>query len=63
MGTLQHACRIDGATVAACIPVELSPHLVRDVVSMNATVAVIGTLSDQRTQQLVLRLRTPAGQP
>lgn len=64
MGTLQHGCTIDGATVAACIPVELSPQILYGTsLSMNATVAVIGTLSDQRTQQLVLRLRTPPGQP
>jgi hypothetical protein len=64
MGSVQHDCTVGGAHVDACVPIELSPQILYGTeLSMNAKVAVIGTLSDQRTDQLVLRMRTPDQQP
>ncbi|MCE9580505.1 MAG: Ig-like domain-containing protein [Deltaproteobacteria bacterium] len=64
MGSLQHDCEVGGAHVAACIPIELSPQLMYGTsLSLDADVAVVGSLSNQKTEQLVLRLRAPGGAP
>jgi hypothetical protein len=64
MGQLQHGCVIDGQPVPSCIPIDMSPQILYGTsLSMNAEVAVVGSLSDQRTEQLVLRMRAPGGQP
>lgn len=64
MGRLQHDCVIDGQAVDACIPIELPPQILYGTtLSMDAEVAVVGSLSDQRTEQLVLRMRGPGGGP
>ncbi len=64
MGQLAHDCDVGGVRVPACIPVAMSPQILYGTsLSMDAEVAVVGSLSDQRTEQLVLRMRAPAGQP
>ncbi len=64
MGTLQHDCTVGGVHVDSCIPIELSPQLLYGTsLSLDASVAVVGSLSNQQTEQLVLRMRAPAGAP
>jgi len=56
--SVQDDCLIDGRNVGSCIPVRVFPQVLYGTsLSIDAQAAILGTLRDIRTEQIMIRLR------
>ncbi len=62
--SVEDSCVIDGVDVGSCIPVRVFPQMLYGTsLSLDADAVLLGTLSDIRTEQVMIRVREPGEAP